>query len=226
MQLGSAKVLVANNIVSLRFWLLSSPFQRKSSGLGDSHHILGSLPRRYLELVFHTRSPQDDYWCCFSYRRRSHETTVCSVLPRQLSQSHHPPWQNGESEGDFLPAGLQGRAGYKFPGKPWPRNKGKEGAASPAIKWCFKRLPAPVHPENWNLSLPSSTEMVLQQKRPAPGGRCMKVTSTMDFCCLLRFLDEASVHKFPAQKQAHGQCLPLVPRLAGGFVVYFPKELK
>lgn len=53
----------------------------------------------------------DDNISC-SHRRRSGQTTVCTVFPWQPRQPHDPSWKNGKSEGDFLSASLQRRAGY------------------------------------------------------------------------------------------------------------------
>lgn len=88
------------------------PPGRKSSGVRGTVTVsLAPEPGGALKwcLLPH---PHRNSCAAFSSRRRSRQTAVCPVLPRQPGQSHHPPWKDGESEGDFLPAGLQGRAGY------------------------------------------------------------------------------------------------------------------
>lgn len=175
------------------FTTLHSPLGRKNSGLRDT--ITASLapwPDGTMKQCCLPNLHRADNGASLSFRRRSHQATICSILPRQPGQSHHSPWQNGQSEGDFLPAGLQGRAGYQFPGKPGPRNKGKKGAslAPGQMVLCEGRHPAPVHSWKPSGSLPRDTETV-PGERVATVGRIMTMTTQQTLCHLLKFLDEA-----------------------------------
>lgn len=102
--------------------MVADPSSHGAQSLHTQTHIGLFLSLRIKE---HTDSTSDfGSWCFLSsllktddniscsYRRRSSQTTVCTVFPWQPRQPHDPPWKNGKPEGDFLSASLQRRAGY------------------------------------------------------------------------------------------------------------------
>lgn len=104
--------MVADNILLLSL-VTELPAPQEKLGLrGYSHRVLVLQPDRAMKWCSGSSLHRANDTAAFPFRRRSHQTSLCSILSRKSGQSHYPPWQNGESEGDLLPAGLQGRTGY------------------------------------------------------------------------------------------------------------------